>query len=304
MQVLNAGRRLVSSITFSPTGDAIVAVSNGNAPMLWPLPAIGEPTPLQNPPSSGNSSFVFSPDANRIGWVSYQKRVEFDRATGTTSEAPVTPEGENVGTQVLCGPDARLIARTAVKGGGWAIRAFAPDGKGGWSEQWTVGPSDNLSGGRLAAGVRGDRFFTWETPRSGGADRRLVARSALTGEESYGTTLPARYVVGLAARPDGSAAVTFKDSSLYYWQPGEKVKKVRTGTLRHYRSVAFHPDGRYLLAGNNDTTARLIDSQTWEVVRQYTWAIGRLTAVAVSPDGMLAAAGGAKGQVVVWDLDL
>jgi WD40 repeat protein len=98
--------------------------------------------------------------------------------------------------------------------------------------------------------------------------------------------------------------IAYKDSSLYYWQPGEKVQKVRTGTLMHYRSLAFHPDGRHLLAGNNDTTARLIDTTTWQVVRQYTWAIGRLTAVAISPDGQLAAAGGARGQVVVWDLDL
>jgi hypothetical protein len=58
------------------------------------------------------------------------------------------------------------------------------------------------------------------------------------------------------------------------------------------------------LAGNNDATARIIDTHTWEVVRQYAWDIGRLVSVAVSPDGALAAAGGQKGRVVVWDLDL
>ena len=108
----------------------------------------------------------------------------------------------------------------------------------------------------------------------------------------------------MVAPPDGSVIVGAWESSLMVWRPGGKIEKVRTGTLKHYRSLAFHPSGRYLLAGNNDATARLIDTQTWQVVRQFTWKVGSLAAVAISPDGMLAAAGGDKGRVVVWDLDL
>ena len=129
-------------------------------------------------------------------------------------------------------------------------------------------------------------------------------RSTLTGEIVAAAPVAQRYLRGLAAAPDGSLAVGFKYSSLGAWRPGGQAEKVRTGTLKHYRALAFHPDGRHILAGNNDTTARLIDTRSWQITRQFAWDIGTLSAVAISPDGTLAAAGGAKGRVVVWDLDL
>jgi hypothetical protein len=68
--------------------------------------------------------------------------------------------------------------------------------------------------------------------------------------------------------------------------------------------LAFHPSGRYLAATSNDATVTLFDTETWKLAKVFTWEIGRVRSVAFSPDGMLAAAGGDKGRVIVWDFDL
>src|SRR5262249_39753174 len=73
---------------------------------------------------------------------------------------------------------------------------------------------------------------------------------------------------------------------------------------RHFTGIAFHPSGRYLAATSNDETVKLYDTTTWELARTFTWKIGRMRSIAFSPDGTLAAAGGDKGKVVVWDVDV
>ena len=35
----------------------------------------------------------------------------------------------------------------------------------------------------------------------------------------------------------------------------------------------------------------------------FNWGVGRLHSLAIAPDGMTAAAGGSKNEIVVWDLD-
>jgi WD40 repeat protein len=73
---------------------------------------------------------------------------------------------------------------------------------------------------------------------------------------------------------------------------------------REVTGLAFHPSGRYLAVTSNDETVNLYDTTTWKVAKVFTWEVGRMRSVAFSPDGMLAAAGGDNGQIVVWDFEL
>jgi WD40 repeat protein len=67
-------------------------------------------------------------------------------------------------------------------------------------------------------------------------------------------------------------------------------------------SVAYTPDGHNLIAAGEDGRARVWDLVMARWTKVFRWKVGAIYAVAISPDGMTAAAGGAK-DIVVWDLE-
>jgi WD40 repeat protein len=71
----------------------------------------------------------------------------------------------------------------------------------------------------------------------------------------------------------------------------------------NFNSLAVHPSGRFAVTAAGDGCARYWDLQELKQTRAFRWQIGKLYSVAFSRDGMLAAAGGDKGQVVVWDVE-
>jgi len=70
------------------------------------------------------------------------------------------------------------------------------------------------------------------------------------------------------------------------------------------RAVGFLPGGEMLLTAGMDGTARIWDAGTGAERRSFDWGIGKIRVAAVAPDGLTCAAGGEKGQIVVWDVDV
>lgn len=106
--------------------------------------------------------------------------------------------------------------------------------------------------------------------------------------------------------PDGErvALAYFKWVEIQPVKKGGSVVKMQAASGRYVWAVNWSADGWTLLTAGNDGIVRLWDTNTGTELRSFDWGIGQLYCAAFSPDGLTCAAGGQKGQVVVWDVDV
>ncbi len=78
---------------------------------------------------------------------------------------------------------------------------------------------------------------------------------------------------------------------------------VAKGQPTGVNQIAAHPKELILASACEDGTVRFWDMTSKREIKCYDWKIGPISAVAFSPDGMRCAAGGNRGQIVVWDVD-
>jgi WD40 repeat protein len=67
-------------------------------------------------------------------------------------------------------------------------------------------------------------------------------------------------------------------------------------------ALAFTPDGQLLLV-NNESTITVWETETWHARASLDWGMGEAKCLAISPNGLVAAAAGYAGEIVIWDLD-
>ena len=149
--------------------------------------------------------------------------------------------------------------------------------------------------------LKGDSVVTFESARAGTV---CVLRDLSSGEIRDEVNNLIRQPQGSTVSPDGLLWATRDRHIVLVYSAdvlSEPVAWLRSPTKKGFTGHAFHPSGQYLLVSSVDQSVTVYDTATWQVARVYDWGVGKLFSVAVSPDGTLAAAGGDKGQIVLWD---
>ena len=67
-------------------------------------------------------------------------------------------------------------------------------------------------------------------------------------------------------------------------------------------TLAFSPDGKLLACGSNDSTVKMWNSNTGELISTFTGHLSSVSSLTFSPDGNTLASGGADGTVRFWDI--
>jgi len=314
--ILRGARERVDELQFSPDGRTLAAPCSAGV-QLWHGPAAGAPTAVL--PYQQVRSALFTPDGRKLLllgqaptyahlWCPGRVLVH-DRGTNRAAEVPLeltdqgalcslSPDGRHLIVaqsdherqprgRIFCRPLDDLETST------WAIDVDRP----------SLAPPLYLAGGE-----RFVSFEWWIRQNPYRAGPLYVTRDARNGRVLTEAAGPAwRHFTGFvlstdrarfAARRRYFAAVFLAEDFA-----AEPVT-LRNDSTREFTGLAFHPSGRFLAATSNDATVKFYDVATWTVTAAFDWQVGRLRSVAFSPDGMLAAAGGDNGQVVVWDVDL
>ena len=290
--------RQVRRVWFTPDGRSVVAQVDGYAYLRWNLSEPGWRDEINGPPlyCTGAASADLSMTA--------ETEVDQFHVTGVVLRRGPEPAWRDDGLsfhelpQMFSTDGTRLWAcGVEYEARHFAIHVLAWDTSDGrrvldreapTAFDWIVPSPDN----RVAVG------------RPGSSDELFFLN---VGDESWKRTGPLPFRAhAVAWCPDGRlVAVGTSDGAAVVNAYTAQVTAQAKGHRAAVAAVAVHSHRPLILTGGGDETVRLWDytETTLSPRESFDWQLGRVTALAVSPDGMLAAAGGASGEVVVWDLE-
>jgi RNA polymerase sigma factor (sigma-70 family) len=192
-----------------------------------------------------------------------------------------------------------IVVNGAIYGGGGAGLAFSPDGRyvaspgaGQTIRLWDVVTGKEARQIALPK-QRGVGSFTFSP------DGRILATENFDGTISLWEVASGREC-GMLGKPPagqpGRPGVNVQAQIMIAGMPAWGMGGAGAATL------AFSPDGRFLVARGNDQSVRLWDVAAAQEVKQFKGHQGGVATVAYAPDGKTVASGSQDTTVLVWDV--
>lgn len=107
----------------------------------------------------------------------------------------------------------------------------------------------------------------------------------------------------ISVSPDGGTVAIASDWILRVFSSDGKPRTDLTGHKGQVAGVGFIHGGRTVVSGSWDETVRFWDVATGQETARFPLKAGKVTALAVSPDGTRIAVGGTDGPIVVIDAE-
>lgn len=321
MQILSIGtKKRIYAVAFSPDGRDLAAVCGDLFLRVWDLDTgeVRRSIPIEHTSGSYDAAYlgpgrvVFSGinldwwDVEANGWN------QIARGSPWMRRLKVSPDGLHLvevdqarsagwttgpGLMVRDTADWELLPEAEQAAATTGGAAFSPDGRLLATGHLRVaGPRDR----HVGADPSGLQYYRTTNEY----DYLVHVREFPSGKVVLTLDGWQQAVAHLAFSPDGNYLAGTAGIRLRVWDlTADREVAVHKRGPKHFQGLAFDAAGRFLATVSNDATVRIWDAQTWEERRTFTWQIGALLNIAFAPDGLRAAAGSDKGQIVIWDVD-